>query len=136
MRSKRTAILRESAVTTDSTLRRHGSGPALTAAAHDDSVVAKNIVPGELGGEDVTNHTIVALERVRDECADYLKSLEMNTVEIHEVPAGELNEGLGEAASKVKVREIQPSNTKSNLDKNAEKTAKMHRLRSGSGPRG
>ena len=75
------------------------------------------------------------LERVRDECGDFLKSLEMDTVELHEVVESvdlNLNEGLGEARSDVQVREMQPTVTKSGLDKTAEKNAKIARLRSGS----
>ena len=73
------------------------------------------------------------LERVRDECGDFLKSLEMDTLELHEpVQPVDLNEGLGEARSDVQVREMQPTVTKSGLDKTAEKNAKIARLRSGS----
>ena len=56
------------------------------------------------------------LERVRDECGDFLKSLEMNTLEIQEVAPVDMAEGLGEATSNVKVREIQPNKSKLGLD--------------------
>ena len=56
------------------------------------------------------------LERVRDECGDFLKSLEMNTLEVQEVAPVDMAEGLGEAASNVKVREIQPNKSKLGLD--------------------
>ena len=46
------------------------------------------------------------LERVRDECGDFLKSLEMNTLEMQEKFPVDMAEGLGEATSNVKVREI------------------------------
>ncbi len=62
-----------------------------------------------------------ALERVRDECADFLKSLEMNIEKILEPAHVDLNEGLGEAVSDMKVREILPINSKSSLDKTADK---------------
>ena len=73
------------------------------------------------------------LERVRDECGDFLKSLEMN-MDILDLASPDLNEneGLGEAISDVKVREIGPVNLKSGLDKTAEKNARMLRMRSGS----
>ena len=61
------------------------------------------------------------LERVRDECGDFLKSLEMNVLEIHEAPALDLNEGVGDATSDMKVRENQPIISKQSLDKTAEK---------------
>ena len=73
-----------------------------------------------------------ALEKVRDDCADFLKSLEMNVKEILEPAHIDINEGLGEAVSDMKVREILPINSKSNLDKAADKSAKLLRLRSGS----
>lgn len=72
------------------------------------------------------------LERVRDECGDFLKSLELNLVEISELVRPDTCEGLGEAISNVKVREIGPVNSKSTLDKEAARNAKVVRLRSGS----
>ena len=56
------------------------------------------------------------LERVRDECGDFLKSLEMNTLQVQEVAPVDMAEGLGEATSNVKVREIQPNKSKLGLD--------------------
>lgn len=50
------------------------------------------------------------LERVRDECGDFLKSLEMNVVEITEVASPvPMNEGVGDAVSDVMMREMQPT---------------------------
>lgn len=72
------------------------------------------------------------LERVRDECGDFLKSLELDRVDVYEAPAIEMNEGLTDAVHQTVVREIQPMNSKQGLDKMAEKTAKIARLRSGS----
>ena len=72
------------------------------------------------------------LERVRDECGDYLKSLELDRVDIYQAPEVEMNEGVTDAVHQTVVREMQPSNTKSGLDQNAEKNAKIARLRSGS----
>jgi len=46
------------------------------------------------------------LERVRDECGDFLKSLEMNTLEVQEVAPVDMAEGLGEATSNVRVRDV------------------------------
>lgn len=38
------------------------------------------------------------LEKVRDDCADYLKSLEMDRTEVyHEPPTAEMNEGVADA---------------------------------------
>ena len=45
-------------------------------------------------------------EKVRDECENLLKSLEMNTLDVQEVSPKDMAEGLGEATSNVKVREI------------------------------
>ena len=80
-----------------------------------------------------------ALEKVRDECADFLKSIEMDKsldpyMSVDAASAGhEINEGVGEASSDVKVREIAPINSKQGLDKNAaESKARMARMRSGS----
>ena len=56
----------------------------------------------------------------------------MNVKEILEPAHIDINEGLGEAVSDMKVREILPINSKSNLDKAADKSAKLLRLRSGS----
>ena len=46
------------------------------------------------------------LERVRDECGDYLKSLELNVMDISELasPPIDMSQGLGEAVSNVNVR--------------------------------
>jgi len=38
-----------------------------------------------------------SLEKVRDECGDFLKSLEMDRVDVFEAPAVELNEGVIDA---------------------------------------
>ena len=66
------------------------------------------------------------LERVRDECGDFLKSLEMDFLAIRKVPSAEINEGVTESVHNTVVREISPINSKQSLDKNA----KMARLRS------
>ena len=63
------------------------------------------------------------LEKVRDECGDFLKSLELNLVELHENAPTDMNEGLGEATSDVIVRELGPISLKSGLDKTADKAA-------------
>ena len=71
------------------------------------------------------------LERVRDECGDFLKSLEMHTLEMPELPPPEVNEeGLGDAISDMLEREVLPITSKSDLDQNAEKLTA--RLRSAS----
>ena len=74
------------------------------------------------------------LERVRDECGDYLKSLELNVIDIAELasPQIDMSQGLGEATSNVNVRQLGPVNSKSTLDKAAEKSTRMARLRSSS----
>lgn len=72
------------------------------------------------------------LEKVRDECGDFLKSLEMNLIDISELASPDTSEGLGEANTNVQVRELGQINSKSTLDKTAEKNAKVARLRSGS----
>ena len=47
------------------------------------------------------------LERVRDDCADFLKSLEMDRTEVyHEPPGAELNEGVSDAIHQTVVREL------------------------------
>ena len=38
------------------------------------------------------------LERVRDECGDFLKSLELDRVDVYEAPAVEMNEGVTDTA--------------------------------------
>lgn len=78
------------------------------------------------------------LEKVRDECADYLKSLEMDhRVDIYcEPPALEMNEGVTDAIHGTVMREMPQMNSKQSLDKTAEKNAaKIARLRSGSRPK-
>ena len=54
----------------------------------------------------LVDYDTVMLERVRDECGDFLKSLEMNTLEVQEVTPVDMAEGLGEATSNVRVRDV------------------------------
>ena len=71
------------------------------------------------------------LERVRDECGDFLKSLELSAMEMRDLPPPEVNEeGVGAAISDMLEREILPITSKSDLDHNAEKLTQ--RLRSAS----
>ena len=68
------------------------------------------------------------LERVRDDCTDFLKAIEVGApVPLeggHAAALLDLNE-KEEATSDVKVREIQPINSKSGLDRNAERSARL-----------
>lgn len=69
------------------------------------------------------------LERVRDECGDFLKSLELSALEMPDLPPPDVNEeGVGAAISDMLEREILPITSKSDLDQNAEKLTQ--RLRS------
>jgi len=72
-----------------------------------------------------------SLEKVRDECGDFLKSLELDRLDVFD-NAPDMNEGVGDAVREAIVREIQPINSKQGLDKTAENNAKMNRLRSAS----
>ena len=73
-----------------------------------------------------------SLERVRDECGDFLKSRELEKLDVFDNANADLNEGMGDAVREVVVREIQPINSKQGLDKTPENNAKLQRLRSGS----
>ena len=54
----------------------------------------------------------------------------MDRIEVYEMPAVELNEGVTDTVHQTLIREIPPMQSKSSLDKTAEKNAKLARIKS------